>query len=100
MIAGAVKLFLYFSEPEAVTDMMDTLSDYAMGMSVLEGKSLAVDVNSMVGYAANLGKITIGDHTAMSQEGFEFTDAQKAVIGHAGSSSDCFGDWQGMGGII
>ena len=81
MIAGAVKLFLYFSEPEAVTDMMDTLSDYAMGMSVLEGKSLAVDVNSMVGYAANLGKITIGDHTAMSQEGFEFTDAQKAVIG-------------------
>ena len=81
MIAGAVKLFLYFSEPEAVTDMMDTLSDYAMGMSVLEGKGLAVDVNSMVGYAANLGKITTGDHTAMSQEGFEFTDAQKAVIG-------------------
>lgn len=81
MIAGAVKLFLYFSEPEAVTDMMDTLSDYAMGMSVLEGKGLAVDVDSMVGYAANLGKITTGDYTAMSQEGFEFTDAQKAIIG-------------------
>ena len=51
-----------------------------MGMNALDGKGLAVDAASMVGYATNLGKIMTGTYTAMSQKGFEFTEAQKAVI--------------------
>ncbi len=34
----------------------------------------------MVDYATNLGKITTGTYTAMSQKGFQFSDAQKAII--------------------
>lgn len=80
MIAGAAELSTYFSDPAAIMYMMDTLSDYAMGMNVLDGKGLQVDSTSMARYATNLGKIMTGTYTAMSQKGLEFTGAQKAVI--------------------
>ena len=55
---------------------MDTLADYAMGMTGGGG----LDVAAMVDYATGLGKIMSGSYDAMTKKGFEFTEAQKAVI--------------------
>ena len=76
MIAGAAELATYFSDADAILSMMDTLTDYAAGMSLGD----AVDAKQMTDYATNLGKIMTGTYTAMSQKGFEFTEAQKAII--------------------
>jgi hypothetical protein len=76
MIAGAAELSTYFSDGEALLSMMDTLSNYAMGMS--GGGEL--DSTAMVDYATGIGKIMTGSYDAMTKKGFEFTDAQKAII--------------------
>lgn len=76
MIAGAAELSTYFTDPEAITMMMDTLADYAMGMS--GGGEL--DATAMTDYATNLGKIMSGAYDAMTKKGFEFTEAQEAII--------------------
>lgn len=76
MIAGAAELATYFSDTEAILSMMDTLTNYAAGMS----NGQAVDASAMVNYATNLGKIMSGSFDAMKDRGFEFTDAQKAII--------------------
>lgn len=76
MIAGAAEFATYFSDVDAITTMMDTLADYAMGMS----GGGEVDLQSMVNYATGLGKIMTGSYESMTKKGFEFTDAQKAVI--------------------
>ncbi len=76
MIAGAAELATYFSDTEAVLSMMDTLTNYAAGMS----NGQAVDATAMVDYATNLGKIMSGSYDAMKDRGFEFTEAQKAII--------------------
>lgn len=76
MIAGAAEFATYFSDAEAIISMMDTLANYAMGMS--GGGEL--DSSAMVDYATNLGKIMTGAYDAMTKKGFEFSDAQKAVI--------------------
>ena len=76
MIAGAAELATYFSDTEAVLSMMDTLTNYAAGMS----NGQAVDASAMVDYATNLGKIMSGSFDAMTKKGFEFTDTQKAII--------------------
>lgn len=76
MIAGAAEFATYFSDLDAITMMMDTLADYAMGMS--GGGEL--DADAMVDYATGLGKIMSGSYEAMTKKGFEFSDAQKAII--------------------
>lgn len=76
MIAGAAEFATYFSDTEAITTMMDTLSDYAMGMS----GGGEIDKTAMVDYATGLGKIMTGSYDAMTKKGFEFSDAQKAII--------------------
>lgn len=76
MIAGAGELSTYFSDGEAILSMMDTLSNYAMGMS--GGGEL--DTTAMVDYATGIGKIMSGSYDAMTKKGFEFSDGQKAVI--------------------
>ncbi|WP_251319707.1 hypothetical protein [Flintibacter muris] len=76
MIAGAAELATYFSDTEAILSMMDTLTNYAAGMS----NGAAVDASAMVDYATNLGKIMSGSFDAMKDRGFEFTDTQKAII--------------------
>lgn len=76
MIGAAGEFATYMSDPEAIQTMMDTLTNYAMGMS----GGGAVDQTQMVDYATNLGKIMTGAYDAMTKKGFEFTDAQKAVI--------------------
>lgn len=76
MIAGAAELSTYFTDTDAVEMMMDTLANYAMGMS----GGGALDSSAITNYATGLGKIMSGAYDAMTKKGFEFTDAQKAVI--------------------
>lgn len=76
MIAGAAELSTYFTDGEAILSMMDTLSNYAMGMS--GGGEL--DSKAMVDYATGIGKIMTGSYDAMTKKGFEFSDSQKAII--------------------
>lgn len=76
MIAGAVEFSTYFSDTAAIEMMMDTLADYAMGMS--GGGEL--DSGAMAQYAEGLGRIMSGSYDAMTQKGFAFSEAQKAII--------------------
>ena len=76
MIAGAAEFATYFEDANAIMSMMDTLTDYAMGMS----GGGALDTAAMVDYATGLGKIMSGSYDAMTKKGFEFTDTQKAII--------------------
>ena len=76
MIAGAGELATYFSDGEAILSMMDTLSNYAMGMS---GGGV-LDTTAMVDYATGIGKIMSGSYDAMTKKGFEFSETQKAII--------------------
>lgn len=76
MAAAAAEFATYFNDVDAISSMMDTLSDYAMGMS----GGGAIDSTQMVDYATNLGKIMSGSYDAMTKKGFEFTDVQKKII--------------------
>ena len=76
MIAGAAELSTYFHDGDAVLSMMDTLSNYAAGMS--GGGEL--NARQMTDYATGLGKVMSGSYDAMTKKGFEFSDAQKAII--------------------
>lgn len=76
MIGAAAELTTYFTDTDAIGMMMDTLADYAMG--VTGGGEM--DSAGMAALAADLGKTTSGDYSAMSASGFEFSEAQKAII--------------------
>lgn len=76
MIAGAGELATYFTDGDAILSMMDTLTNYAAGMS----GGGEVDSKAMTDYATGLGKIMVGSFDAMVQKGFEFTDVQKKII--------------------
>ena len=65
MIAGAAELATYFSDTAAIMSMMDTLTDYAAGMSNGE----ALDATAMVDYATGIGKIMSGSYDAMTKKG-------------------------------
>jgi hypothetical protein len=96
MIGAAAEFATYMNDTSAIEMMMDTLTNYAAGMS----GGGAIDYESMVDYATNLGKITTGAYDAMTKKGFEFTDAQKAVIDGTATESqyvETLGDdWQSM----
>lgn len=77
MIAGAMELTAEFSDVNAVSVMMDTLADYAAGMS----GGGEVDSGSMEKYAESLAKLKSGDFGDLEDSGFNFSDAQKAIIG-------------------
>ena len=76
MISGAAELATYFSDGDAIMSMMDTLTNYAAGMS--GGSEL--DSTAMTNYATNLGKIMVGSFDAMNEKGFKFTETQKAIV--------------------
>lgn len=76
MIAGAGELATYFTDGDAILSMMDTLTNYAAGMS----GGGAVDEKAMTDYATGLGKIMVGSFDAMNEKGFEFSDVQKKII--------------------
>lgn len=76
MIGAGAEFATYMTDTAAIEKMMDTLANYAVGMS--GGGALGYE--ELVNYATNLGKITTGAYDAMTKKGFEFSDAQKAVI--------------------
>lgn len=76
MIAAAAEFSTYFTDADAIEMMMDTLADYAMGMS----GGGEIGSKEMVDYATNLGKIMSGAYDAMTKKGFELSDAQKEII--------------------
>lgn len=76
MIAAGAEFATYFSDNDAMDLMMDTLTDYAAGMS----GGGAIDNKQMVDYATNIAKLTTGAYDAMTKKGFEVTDAQKAIL--------------------
>lgn len=76
MIAGATELSSAFSDPAAIVMMMDTLADFAMGVS----GGGEIDGGTMAQYAGILGDARAGSYEAMAEKGLAFTEAQKAVI--------------------
>lgn len=76
MIAGATELSSAFSDPTAIVMMMDTLADFAMGVS----GGGETDGGTMAQYAGILGDARAGSYEAMTEKGLVFTEAQKAVI--------------------
>lgn len=76
MIAAAAEFSTYFTDTDAIEMMVDTLADYAMGMS----GGGEIGSQQMVDYATNLGKIMSGAYDAMTKKGFELSDTQKAII--------------------
>ena len=89
MIAGAAELATYFSDADAILSMMDTLSNYAMGMS----GGGAVDTTAMVDYATGIGKIMSGSYGAMTKKGFDFPDAQRPIPKGRPREPKFFSEW-------
>lgn len=76
MISGAAEISTYISDTDAVEHMMDTLANYAAGMS----GGGEVDTKGMTDYATQLGKALDGTYDGLTKKGFELTDEQKKII--------------------
>ena len=76
MVGSAAELATYFDDVDAITRMMDTVADYAAGMS----GGVELSTEEIVDYTTNLAKMTTGAYDAMTKKGFEVTDAQKAIL--------------------
>ncbi len=76
LLGGAAEFATYMSDPDAIAKMMDTLTNYAAGMS----NGAPVDYEKMVDLATGLGKMMNGNYQAMSDKGFKVTEAQKEII--------------------
>jgi len=76
MIAGAGELATYISDPAALASAMDTLTNYAAGMS----RGMEVDDSAMVEYATQLGKALDGSTQGIKLKGFDLTDVQKQIM--------------------
>ena len=76
MIAAGAEFSAYFSDSDAITVMMDTLTNYAMGMS----GGGEIDAAGMASYAADLGNIMSGAYDTMTKNCFTFTVEQRAII--------------------
>lgn len=73
---AAAELATYFEDTDAIIRMMDTVADYAAGMS----GGVELSTEEIVDYTTNLAKMTTGAYDAMTKKGFEVTDAQKAIL--------------------
>lgn len=76
MLAGAAELATYMKDPAAISSMMGTLSNYAIGMT----GGGALDDSQMVDLATQLGKALNGTFDGLAKKGFKLTDAQKEII--------------------
>ena len=76
MIGAAAEFSTYLSSGDAVMSMMDTLSNYAMGMS--GGGELSPE--QIVDYATQLGKVLNGTFDGIAKKGFTVSDAQKKIL--------------------
>lgn len=73
---AAAELATYLSDTDAIIRMMDTVADYAAGMS----GGVELTTEQIVDYTTNLAKMTTGAYDAMTKKGFEVTDAQKKIL--------------------
>lgn len=73
---AAAELATYFEDSDAIVRMMDTVADYAAGMS----GGVELSTEEIVDYTTNLAKMTTGAYDAMTKKGFEVTDAQKKIL--------------------
>lgn len=73
---AAAELATYFEDTDAIIRMMDTVADYAAGMS----GGVELSTEEIVDYTTNLAKMTTGAYDAMTKKGFEVTDAQKKIL--------------------
>ena len=76
MTGAAAEFSSFVKDAEAVQVMMDTLTNYAAGMSGGE----MVDYQQMVNYATQLGKAFDGNIQGISLKGFALSEAQKEII--------------------
>ena len=75
-LAGAAELSTYIQDTDALMVALDTLSNYAAGMS----GGAELDATAMTDYATQLGKVFMGAYDGIKKKGFELTDVQKEVI--------------------
>lgn len=73
---AAAELATYFEDSDAIIRMMDTVADYAAGMS----GGVELSAEEIIDYTTNLAKMTTGAYDAMTKKGFEVTDAQKKIL--------------------
>lgn len=73
---AAAELATYFEDSDAIIRMMDTVADYAAGMS----GGVELSTEEIIDYTTNLAKMTTGAYDAMTKKGFEVTDAQKKIL--------------------
>lgn len=74
--AAGAEFATYLGDDQAIISMMDTLSNYAVGMS--GGGEL--DTSQIVDYATQLGKVLVGSYDGITKKGFELTEVQKQII--------------------
>ena len=75
-IGAAAELSTYLADAQAVSDLMDTFSNYAIGMA---GGS-DIGYKEAVDYATQLGKVLEGSYDGITRKGFALSDAQKEII--------------------
>ncbi len=75
-LAGAAELSRGLTDDRAISLMMDTLSNYAAGMS----GGQEVDASGMASYAEQLTRALNGSYTMLERNNFRITDEQKAII--------------------
>lgn len=75
-LTGAAELSRGLTDDRAISLMMDTLSNYAAGMS----GGQEVDASGMASYAEQLTRALNGSYTMLERNNFKITDEQKAII--------------------
>lgn len=75
-IAGAGEFARVLKDQDAIMVMMETLSDYASGMS----GGAQLDTSGMAGYAEELSKALNGTYTMLERNNFKLTEEQKKII--------------------
>lgn len=96
--AAAGELSTYVKDQAALESLLDTFSDYAVGMAGVE-----ISTQEAVNLATQLGKVTVGAFDGITKKGFELTDQQKEIIENGTDMekalviSDVIGEsWEGL----
>lgn len=76
LTGAAAEFSTYMSDSDAIETMMDTLTNYAAGMS----GGGALNTQQIVDYATQLGKVLNGTFDGIAKKGFTVSDAQKEII--------------------
>ena len=76
LVAGAAELSTYITDVDALALSMQTLADYAVGMS----GDINISQDAMVNYATQIGKALDGTYDGLRKKGFILTEQQKQII--------------------